>query len=489
MTDVWQRSAVELSGMLASGQVSAREVLAAHLARIDAVNPTINAIVTFALERAHADAARADEAHARGRSLGALHGLPIAHKDLADTAGIRTTMGSPILADNVPVHDELMIARLRSAGCVTLGKTNTPEFGAGSHTFNPVFGVTRNPYDPARSAGGSSGGAASALAAGMVPIADGSDLGGSLRNPASFCNIVGFRPTPGTVPSWPSADPWDPLATEGPMARCAADVALLLNAMAGPHPNVPLRGTLGPFGPLERSLAGLRVAWSPDAGGLPIEPAVRDALAGVPDRLAGHGCVIDAAYPDLRHASEIFQTLRAVGFERNLGSLYDTRRGDLKDTIRWNIELARSLSAADVGRALGARGALQQRVREFFEHHDVIALPTVQVVPFPVEVDWVREIDGVALDNYLQWMQSCTDITVTGCPAISVPAGFTPEGLPVGLQLVARPGADLLLLQIAHALDHDGAVSEPMPFTAEHVDQDARERIREQSRAHIREDI
>ncbi|MEZ5250514.1 MAG: amidase family protein [Ilumatobacteraceae bacterium] len=207
---------------------------------MEAVDPTVNAIVTRSYERAAADADRADAAHARGESLGALHGLPIAHKDLADTAGIRTTMGSPLLAGNVPERDALMIARLRAAGCVTLGKTNTPEFGAGSHTFNPVFGVTRNPHDPRRSAGGSSGGAAAALAAGMVPIADGSDLGGSLRNPASFCGVVGLRPTPGTVPSWPSADPWDPLATEGPMGRCAADVALLLGdgrpASAGADP-------------------------------------------------------------------------------------------------------------------------------------------------------------------------------------------------------------------------------------------------------------
>ncbi len=461
MTELWRRSAVDLAGLLRSGQVSAREVLEEHLARIDEVNPTVNAIVTFAFDRAFEDAARADEAHARGESLGVLHGLPIAHKDLADTAGIRTTLGSPIFADNVPLVDELLIARLRAAGCVTLGKTNTPEFGAGSHTFNRLFGVTRNPHDPSRSAGGSSGGAAAALASGMVPIADGSDLGGSLRNPASFCGIVGLRPTPGTVPSWPASDPWDPLATEGPMGRNAADVALLLSAMAGPHPSVPLRGAAGPFGPMDRSLAGLRVGWSADAGGLPVERAVQVALAGVPERLGAHGCVVVDAFPDLTGAGRVFQTLRSVGFERNLGPLYDVRPDDLKDTIRWNIELARSLSASDVGVALRDRGSLQERVRRFFERYDVFALPTVQVVPFPVEVEWVREVEGVPLANYLEWMQSCTDITVTGCPAISVPAGVTPDGLPVGLQLVAPPGGELLLLQIAHALDGDGALDAP----------------------------
>lgn len=466
MTELWQRRAVDLAAMLAAGEVSAREVLDAHIARIEAVNPAVNAIVTFALDRAADDAARADAAHARGESTGVLHGLPIAHKDLATTAGIRTTMGSPLFADDVPDNDELMIERLRAAGCVTLGKTNTPEFGAGSHTFNPVFGATRNPWHLDRSAGGSSGGAAAALAAGMVPIADGSDLGGSLRNPASFNGVVGLRPSPGLVPSWPAGDPWDPLPTEGPMGRCAADVALLLGAIAGPHPRSPFHSTTGPFGPLDGwSANGLRVAWSADAGGLPVEHVVRDALVGVPDRLAAHGAVMSEAYPDLSGASRMFQVLRAVGFERNLGELYDARPDALKDTIRWNIELARQLGAADVAHALRERGRLQLRVLDFFEHHDVLALPTVQVEPFAVELDWVHEIDGVPLDNYLEWMRSCTDITVTGCPAISVPCGRTPDGLPVGLQLVAAPGNDLLLLRLAHALDGDGWVHDRTPVT------------------------
>jgi amidase len=460
---LWRSTAVELAARLARGEVSAREVLDAHLQRIEQANPSINAVVTLSVERAIDDATRADDAHARGESLGALHGLPVAHKDLAMTAGIRTTFGSPIFADQVPVEDELIVARMRAAGCVTVGKTNTPEFGAGSHTFNTVFGITRNPYDLSRSAGGSSGGAAAALAAGMVSVCDGSDLGGSLRNPASFCNVVGLRPTAGTVPSWPNIDPWDPFPTDGPMARCAADVALLLGVISGPHPNIPLRGATGPFEPLERSLTGLRVAWDPTAGGLPIEAAVGHALSGAADRFALHGMVVEDAFPDLRDASVTFQTLRAVGFEAGLGELYDHRYADLKDTIRWNVELARSLTAADVGRAKRQRGVLQQRVREFFERFDVLALPTVQVVPFPVEVDWVRQIEGEPMDNYLEWMRCCTDITVTGCPAISVPGGFTPEGLPVGLQLVARPGAELLLLQIAHAFDSDGAVARRWP--------------------------
>ncbi len=466
MSELWQRRAVDLATMLSTGEVSAREVLDAHLARIDEVNGAVNAIVTLSLDRATDDAARADDAHAAGRSLGVLHGLPTAHKDLAATAGIRTTQGSPIFADAVPDADELMIERVRAAGCVTVGKTNTPEFGAGSHTFNAVFGATRNPWHPGRSAGGSSGGAAVALAAGMVPLADGSDLGGSLRNPASFNGVVGMRPTPGLVPTWPTADPWDPLPTEGPMGRCAADVALLLGAMAGPHPRSPFRSTGGPFGPLDHwSASGLRVAWSVDAGGLPVERVVREALAGLPERLGAHGALVVDAFPDLAGAALVFRVLRAVGFERNLGELYDARPHDLKDTIRWNIELARSFTAVDVAHALRDRGRLQLRVLEFFEHHDVLALPTVQVEPFPVELDWVHEIEGVHFDDYLEWMRSCTDITVTGCPAVSVPCGMTPDGLPVGVQLVAAPGNDLLLLRLAHALDGDGWVTRRAPVT------------------------
>jgi amidase len=454
--ELWRRTAVDLADLLARGQVSAREVLDAHVDRIERVNPAVNAIVTLSLDRAIDDAERADAAHARGASLGVLHGLPVAHKDLAMTAGIRTTMGSPIFADQVPAADDLVIERMRAAGCVTIGKTNTPEFGAGSHTFNPVFGVTRNPFDLSRSVGGSSGGAAAALTCGMVPLADGSDLGGSLRNPASFNNIIGLRPTPGTVPQWPADDPWDPLATEGPMGRCAADVALLLGAIAGEHPLAPLRSNAGPFTQLERSLVGLRVAWGPDAGGLPIERGVAAALDGVPQRFVDHGANVELAFPDLSRASRIFQTLRAVSFERAFGPLYDRHYDDLKDTIHWNVELARSLSAADVGRALRERGLVQERVRRFFDDYDVLALPTVQVLPFPVELDWVHEIDGVVMSNYLQWMRTCTDITITGCPAISVPFAFSTGGLPVGVQLVAPPGAELLLLQIAHAFDHDG---------------------------------
>jgi amidase len=443
-------------------ELSAVELLEAHLVQIARVNPEVNAVVTLVPELA-LEAARAVDA---GRVGGVLAGLPIAHKDLVPTAGIRTTKGSPILADWVPEESSLQVKRLQGAGAVTIGKTNTPEFGAGSHTFNPVFGATRNPWDSGRTCGGSSGGAAVALACGMIPIADGSDLGGSLRNPASFCNVVGFRPSPGRVPELPTLQPWSPLSVSGPMARTVADVALLLQAMAGPDARAPL--SLPEPGstfaaPLERSLEGVVVAWSEDAGGLPVEPAVRDALAGVAGVLAELGCRVVEGFPDLADAGEIFETLRAVHFEVNLGPYYDERPHDLKDSIRWNVELARRLSAADVGAALRGFGELRDRVRAFMAEAEFLALPVVQVPPFPLEVEWPRSVGGTPMRTYIEWMRSCSDITVTSCPAVSVPAGFTADGLPVGVQLVGRHADDLGVLRLAHAFEQATRVGERRP--------------------------
>ncbi|HYB87435.1 MAG TPA: amidase family protein, partial [Streptosporangiaceae bacterium] len=303
MTDLCAFDAVTLAGMLRRREVSAREVAAAHMARIEAADGPVNAVVTRSFDRALARAGEADDAMARGEVLGLLHGLPVAHKDLGETAGVRTTYGSPLFADHVPDFDALQVERMAAAGAISLGKTNTPEFGAGSHTVNPVFGATRNPYDLTCSAGGSSGGAAAALAARMICLADGSDLGGSLRNPASFCNVVGLRPVPGRVPAWPLADVDDTFAVHGPMARTVADIALLLAVLSGPDPRVPLAldapapvlaGPAAVVDLLARDLRGLKVAWSADLG-LPIEPAVRDTLAPARQVLAGLGCqVIDA---------------------------------------------------------------------------------------------------------------------------------------------------------------------------------------------------
>ena len=304
-------SAVELAARIRKRDVSARDVMTAHLARIERVNPKVNAVVTLVAERALADAARADEALTRKGPIGPLHGLPVAHKDLVDTAGIRTTRGSPFYRDYVPAKDALIVTRIRAAGAVTLGKTNTPEFGAGSQTFNTVFGATRNPYDVSKTCGGSSGGAAVALACGMVPIADGSDTGGSLRNPAAFCNVVGIRPSPGRVPS--ESGSWSALSVSGPMARSVADVALFLSAIAGPDPRSPLSiqedGTRF-RAPLGRSFKGVRIAWWRGLGGIPFEPEVRRIVDANRRVFSDLGCIIEDDEPNFTGVDEAFKVLR-----------------------------------------------------------------------------------------------------------------------------------------------------------------------------------
>jgi amidase len=462
MTELVDRSAVELAWMIRRREVSARELLDACLARIERVNPILNAIVTLVPELARDRAAAADAATAAGAETGPLHGLPIAHKDLELTAGIRTTYGSPLLADFVPDEDSLIVRRLGRAGAIAIGKTNVPEFGAGSQTFNPVFGATRNPFDPTRTCGGSSGGAAVALATGMVPIADGSDMGGSLRNPASFCNIVGMRPSAGRVPDWPTQAPSSSLATVGVMARSVDDLTLQLQVVAGPDPRVPI--SLPEPGsvfarPLDGDVAGLRVAWSPDLG-LPVEPAVRAALAGVPAALDAMGCHVDEAMPDLTDAREIFQVLRAWHFEISVGAYYDRAPDQLKETVRWNVEEARRRGLVDHARATMAQARLLERVRRFFGVYDVLALPTSQVVPFDVGLDWPREVAGERMATYIDWMRTCCDISVTGCPAISMPAAFTPDGLPVGVQFVGRPRGDLELLRFARAWERASGIGD-----------------------------
>ena len=449
-------TATELVRHIRAGALSAREVMEAHLAQIECVNPRVNAIVTLVTERAMEAAAAADVALARGEPVGPLHGLPIAHKDLVLTKGIRTTFGSPILRDFVPDRDALIVERLRAAGALLIGKTNTPEFGAGSQTYNEVFGETRNPYDLTKTCGGSSGGAAVALACGMLPIADGSDMGGSLRNPASFCNVVGLRPSPGRVPTWPAQSVWLSLSVEGPMARTVEDVALLLSALAGPDARAPLSlETPGArFGePLERDFDGVRVAWSRDLGGLPVDPRVRSVLEAQRSVFESLGCTVEEAEPDLRDADTIFRVLRACTVELRLGRLYDTRRAELKETLVWNLEEGRRLSGPEIGRAERARIELHERVREFMERYEYLILPVSQVPPFDVRERWVTEIEGVKMETYIDWMKSCSQITVTGLPAISVPCGFTLEGLPVGVQIVGRHRADFSVLQLARAFE------------------------------------
>ena len=454
--------------MIRAREVSAAELLEAVLARIEAVNPAVNAIVTLAAEQAQATAADLDAQAARGKFAGPLHGLPIAIKDLAETAGIRTTFGSPIFASHVPAFDAPHVALLKAAGAVVIGKTNVPEFGAGSQTFNPVFGPTRNPYDTRLTPGGSSGGAAAAVAAGLVSFADGSDLAASVRNPAAFCGLVGLRTTPGLVPA---GDPFDVLGVAGPIARSAPDAALLLAGMCGPDPGLPLArpDRAGDFLDLRPAeIHGLRVAWTFDLGDLPVQPEVRAVLAAARDRLEQAGCEVADQAPDLSDADEVFQTLRAARMAA-MGPLLRARRDQIKATLAWNIEKGLALGGEQIAAARAGQASIFGRVRSFLldGRYDVLALPTVQVVPFDVETEWVREINGEPMVTYIDWMRSCSRITVSAHPAISIPAGLTPTrqpasgpipagpapaGLPVGLQLVGPYGADRRLLEIAAAL-------------------------------------
>ena len=446
----------DLVRWLVERRLSAEELMTRFLARIEEVNPAVNAIVTLLPEAALDGARAADAALAGGQPPGPLHGLPIAVKDLSLTRGIRTTFGSPIYRDFVPAQDELYVGRLKAAGAIVIGKTNTPEFGAGSQTFNAVFGATRNPYAAGRTCGGSSGGAAVAVACGMLPLADGTDMGGSLRNPASWSNVVGFRTSPGRVPVWPRAMLYDPLGVAGPIGRRVADAALLLSAMAGPDRRVPLSiETPGSRfrEPLDRDFHGVRIAWSPTLGGYPFDSAVLDVCAAAVGRLGELGCTVEEADPDLRDADEIFQALRAFSFAMAHEEHIRNHRGALKDTVIWNTEKGLALSGMDVVHAETKRAALHDRVVEFFDRFDYLVCPTTQVPPFSVDTDWVREIDGVRLETYVDWMAACYAITVTGCPSVSVPAGFTAGGLPIGIQIVAPPKRDFEALQLAHAYE------------------------------------
>jgi amidase len=468
------QDAVAIAGMLRRREVSAREVVSAHIARIEAFDPVINAIVTRTFDAALDRAGAADDAIASGRAPGLLHGVPVAHKDLADTAGVLTTYGSPLFATNVPRHDALVVARMAQAGAISLGKTNVPEFGAGSHTVNAVFGATRNPYHHGRSPGGSSGGAAAALSARLIALADGTDLGGSLRNPASFCNVVGLRPSPGRVPGWPFRDVADMFSVAGPMGRTVADVALLLTVLSGPDARVPLALDQPPppisdptqiRALLDRDLAELRVAWSPDLG-LPVEPDVLAVLAPARQVLAGLGCTVTDAMPDLSGADEVFRTFRAFSFATSRADLLTTHPDLIGPNVTWNIRRGLELTTADLSRATVLRAELAERISAFFADVDVLACPVSQVMPFDVTLDWVHEINGRSLETYLDWMASCYLISATGLPAISVPAGFTPAGLPVGLQLVGRRRGDWDLLAVAHAFESATGYAARVPESA-----------------------
>lgn len=461
--------AIEMARLIRTKKLSAREALTEHLKQIERVNPKVNAIVTLVPEMAAEAAAKADEMQARGAKLGPLHGLPAAHKDLRETRGIRTTYGSPLYRDFIPKENDLIIDRLQAAGAITLGKTNTPEFGAGSQTFNTVFGATHNPWDLTKTCGGSSGGAAVALACGLVPVADGSDTGGSLRNPAAFCNVVGFRPSVGRVPDPKAAFAWSTLSTSGCLGRSVADLAFVLSTISGPDPRAPLSihepGALFAR-PLARSFKGVRVAWFKDLGGAPFDPRVRTIVNGHRATFESLGCIVEEAEPDFSPAEVSFRVLRAWSSANSYGVRLREHPDAFKDTLKGEIEEGLRLSGNDVARAEVAHGQLWRRFQAFLEKYEYFVLPTTQLPPFDISTPYPTEIAGVKFENYIDWMKSCWYISATGNPAASVPGGFTPEGLPVGVQIVGRHQQDFSVLQMAHAFEEATGFSKRHPSIA-----------------------
>lgn len=453
-SELCEMSASELAARLARKDVSARDVMTAHLARIERVNPRVNAIVTLVAEQALAGAVKADEAIMRRDPIGVLHGLPVAHKDLVDTAGIRTTQGSPFYRDHVPSQDALIVTRIRAAGAITVGKTNTPEFGAGSQTFNTVFGATRNPYDVTKTCGGSSGGAATAVAARMLPIADGSDSGGSLRNPPAFCNVVGLRPSPGRVAG--ESTSWSPISVSGPIARTVADVALFLSAIAGPDPRNPLSIAEDPArfrAPLDRDFKGVRVAWWRGLGGIPFEPEIRRVVNATRKTFEDLGCVVEEAEPDFSGVDDAFPVLRYASNYPRYAPLVKQRPEWVKDTIKFEVAQAERVSGADIGRAMARQAHMYDQSRQFFERYQYFILPVTQVEPFDVNTPYPTDIAGTKMTTYIDWMRSCWYVSMMSNPAISVPAGFSASGLPVGLQIVGRHRDEWSILQLAHAFE------------------------------------
>lgn len=463
-------SATELAARIRTGELSAREALEAHWARIDEVNPLINAVIFEDRDLAFAAACAADERQAAGERLGPLHGVPMTNKDTNETAGMPNTWGSPLLTHVVPTEDSIIVARLRAAGAIMTGKSNVPEFAAGAHTFNEVYGTTVNPYDPSRSAGGSSGGAAAAIAAGIQPFGDGSDMGGSLRVPASFCNLVGLRPSRGRVPSV-RPNSWEWLGRAGAMAREATDLALVMNVISGPDPRVPIsiQERVDFLDGLGGGVSGLRIGWAPDAGiGIPIEAEVvaiaeRAALA-----LADAGAIVETAAPNIAEADSVFVETRAFDYELALGALVRSAPEKVKAEVRENVALGERQTAAQLRALALARTRLEGEVRSYFDDYDLWITPTAQTLPFDASLRYPSEVAGVPMPDYLGWMRSVCVVSAMDVPAISVPAGFSAEGLPVGVQIVAPHGGDALLLRAARALEElIGAGRVPPRFGAE----------------------
>jgi amidase len=462
-------SAKEMAELIRQKKLSSREVMQAHLAQIKRVNPKVNAVVTLVdEEKLMAQALAADEALAKGNYLGALHGLPVGVKDLHETAGIRTTYGSPLHSDFVPDFDCRVVQLEKEAGAIVIGKTNVPEFGLGSQTFNPVFGATHNPYDLTKTCGGSTGGGAVALACGMVPLADGSDMGGSLRNPPNFCNVVGLRPSPGRVSNVPTRLGWATLSVPGPVAREVSDCAFLLSVLAGYDHHSPI--SIGQPGvqfalPLERDFKGVRVAMFNDLG-LPWEHEVKAAVLAQRKVFESLGCIVEEAEPDLGDANECFNAWRHWSSELAYGDLIASKGDQLNEYIHWHVQEGRKLTGPYLSRIEAKRTALFQGMTAFLSKYEFFILPVNQVLPFDVNVHYPTEIAGVKMESYIAWMKSAYYISAIGNPAMSVPCAFSLSGLPIGIQIVGRHHDDWGVLQMGYAFEQATHVGKRRPSVA-----------------------
>jgi amidase len=454
--DITGLDALALSAALRARRVGCVEVMTAVLDRIERVNPLVNAIVSLRpRDELLAEAHAADHAEPRGW----LHGVPFAVKDLVETAGLRTTRGSPLFADHVPAEDELLACRIRATGAILIGKTNTPEFGMGSHSYNPVHGVTRNPYDLSKSAGGSSGGAAAALAARLVPVADGSDMMGSLRNPAAFCNVYGFRPTVGRIPDNPAGETFFRLlSTDGPMARTPRDLAALLDSLAGPDPRCPHALPVHPsfLAAIDAPVRGRRIGWIGDwRGHFSLEAGILDLCGSALEVFERLGAVVETVVPDFDPEAlwSAWTTLRsfAIAGAQRQHHEREAERALLKPEAVWEIERGLALSAMEVHAASAVRSDWFRCLAALFDRYDALALPSAAVFPFPAEWHWPRRIGGRTMDTYHRWMEVVIPASLAGVPAVAVPAGFGSAGLPMGLQLIGARGNDLGLLQLAEA--------------------------------------
>lgn len=462
MTEPCDLPAVEARALIGRKRLSASELLESCVARIEAVDHAVNAMVARDYDRARVAAKQADAAVARGDKLPPLHGLPFGVKDLEDVACLPTTFGSPIFRDNIPTTDQGNVARIKAAGGIVLGKTNTPEFGAGANTRNAVYGVTGNPFDPSKSAAGSSGGSAVALATGMVPLCTGSDTGGSLRNPAAFNGIVGFRPTPGLVPNEKRGHGWNPLSVLGPMARTVPDVCLLLSAMIGDDSRDPLATTIHGkqirraedfHPPVALDLSSLRVAITPDFGFAPTEKIIADAFAEKTSAFRHIFARAEDASPDCTGTDESFEILRAVGFLASHLEKVTTRPRDVGPNVRANVEEGLRYSAQDVARALTLQTQVYQRWQSFFQSHDVIITPAITISPRKWTELFPAEIDGKPTRTYFHWLALAYAVTLPGHPALSLPVGIDRNGMPFGLQIVGPRGGDSLVLRVAAELE------------------------------------